>query len=221
METTNSHRLTLLPGERRQLIALAGPGLGLKLLSYDNGSSGLYLTHAEQAQLCHLAEQAGQPELAVILQVAAQEALGEEPANSALVIHARELAREAHAGQIRRSGLPYITHPARVAELLSEDPIARAVAWLHDTLEKTYLTPSLLRRAGYCPAIVDTIVLLTNDKQEPYESYLCRVAQCPLARRVKLSDIRHNLDDSPVPELRERYRTGLHQLGHFQKTRSV
>src|SRR3546814_3409251 len=49
----------------------------------------------------------------------------------------------AHAGQTRRSGEPYITHPVAVATVLAEQRVdveTLIAAILHDTLEDTPLT---------------------------------------------------------------------------------
>jgi len=54
-----------------------------------------------------------------------------------------ELAREAHTGQVRKTGDPYITHPVTIALMLAEyglDEQTLAAAFLHDTVEDTALT---------------------------------------------------------------------------------
>ena len=65
-----------------------------------------------------------------------------DPANpdSALFFEALDFASELHAGQRRRSGAPYISHPCSVAEILvremhSTDPLLLAAALLHDVVE--------------------------------------------------------------------------------------
>ena len=52
---------------------------------------------------------------------------------------AKALATGAHAGQTDKAGLPYITHPERVASRLTT-PEAQVVGWLHDTVEDTSIT---------------------------------------------------------------------------------
>ncbi len=57
-----------------------------------------------------------------------------------LLAHAFECARDAHSGQYRASGEPYITHPIAVAELLTQwhlDAHALSAALLHDVVEDT------------------------------------------------------------------------------------
>lgn len=52
---------------------------------------------------------------------------------------ARLLDTQPHPGQTDKAGLPYITHPERVAGRL-DDPVAHVVGWLHDTVEDTTVT---------------------------------------------------------------------------------
>ncbi|HIE21056.1 MAG TPA: bifunctional (p)ppGpp synthetase/guanosine-3',5'-bis(diphosphate) 3'-pyrophosphohydrolase, partial [Acidimicrobiia bacterium] len=60
-----------------------------------------------------------------------------------LIIHAHEVAAEAHQGQLRKTGDPFITHPVAVALMLAEhglDAATVAAALLHDTVEDTSIT---------------------------------------------------------------------------------
>ncbi len=60
-----------------------------------------------------------------------------------LIRSAYEVAKNAHDGQLRKSGDPYITHPLEVACILAtlhQSPATIAAALLHDTLEDTALT---------------------------------------------------------------------------------
>jgi len=70
-------------------------------------------------------------------------------ADLAVIERAFEVAARAHAGQKRRSGDPYITHPVAVAAILAElgmDPCTLSAALLHDTVEDTAYTLDQLRR---------------------------------------------------------------------------
>ncbi len=56
------------------------------------------------------------------------------------VVHAYEFGAQAHEGQTRKSGEPYITHPVAVAQELADmhlDAQAITAAILHDTVEDT------------------------------------------------------------------------------------
>ena len=62
----------------------------------------------------------------------------------AIIKKAFEMASEAHDGQRRKSGEPYIFHPLAVAKIVAQDvglgAISIASALLHDTVEDTELT---------------------------------------------------------------------------------
>ena len=64
-------------------------------------------------------------------------------ADADLVRRAYEMAVRAHAGQIRASGEPYVSHPSAVADILADlhlDATTVAAALLHDVPEDTPLT---------------------------------------------------------------------------------
>lgn len=70
-------------------------------------------------------------------------------ADIAVIERAFLRAEEAHEGQLRKSGAPYITHPVAVAEILADlglDPNTIAAALLHDTVEDTPYSAELLRK---------------------------------------------------------------------------
>ena len=66
-----------------------------------------------------------------------------KPYDREKILAAYELAKEAHEGQFRRSGEPYITHPVAVATILIElgmDTDSIVGALLHDVVEDTSVT---------------------------------------------------------------------------------
>ena len=71
-----------------------------------------------------------------------------KPEDVQLLRQAFEVSREAHEGQTRKSGEPYITHPLAVATILAELGMTAstlAAALLHDTVEDTEYSLDLLR----------------------------------------------------------------------------
>ncbi len=69
-------------------------------------------------------------------------------ADVALIERAYAAAEKAHAGQLRKSGEPYITHPVAVAQILADLGIGSktlAAALLHDTVEDTDYTLDMVR----------------------------------------------------------------------------
>ena len=97
-----------------------------------------------------------------------------------------------HAGQKDLAGKPYAEHVFRVAGKV-ELPQEKVVALLHDILEDTDVTEELLRRL-FPEEIADAVKLLTRYEDESYSTYISRVADHPIARRVKIADLKDNLD---------------------------
>ena len=107
---------------------------------------------------------------------------------------ALRLAYEAHRGQADKSGVPYIFHPAHLAEQM-EDEVSCCAALLHDVVEDTSVTLADLE-GQFPPAVTEAVKLLTHDDALPYEDYVRAIAANPVARWVKLADIAHNSDQS-------------------------
>ncbi len=128
-----------------------------------------------------------------------------------LTNRAMRFAYAAHAGQVDKSGVPYIFHPYHLAEQM-EDEISVCVALLHDVLEDTAVTAEELERE-FPPAVIEAVLLLTYDRGMDYFDYIRTLAANPVARKVKLADLRHNSDQTRLAgcpqvsgEQRERWR---------------
>ncbi len=128
------------------------------------------------------------------------------------VTRAEQIARRVHAGQVDRTGRPYVEHLARVAASLGTDE-ERAVAWLHDVLEDTPETPASLAAAGVRLRLIRAVEHLTRGATEPYAAYIARVERCgdPVAIRVKMADLRDNQRPGH-PSARPRYAAAWSQL---------
>src|SRR6476469_4681715 len=112
----------------------------------------------------------------------------------------------AHAGQTRRSGEPYITHPVAVAAVLAEqrmDAETLIAAILHDTLEDTPLArESIAGEFGETVAeLVDGVTKLDKlqfaDRQEAaaesFRKMLLAMARDLRVILIKLADRLHNM----------------------------
>ncbi|MCK9928515.1 RelA/SpoT family protein [Frankia sp. Mgl5] len=120
------------------------------------------------------------------------------------VQRAFEVADAAHAGQVRFSGHPYITHPIAVASILADlgmDIPTLCAALLHDTLEETDLPPETIE-AEFGPQvlqIVDAVSKLNRVKvgeaaqTETIRRMVVAMARDPRALVVKLADRLHNM----------------------------
>lgn len=111
-----------------------------------------------------------------------------------MVEAARAIATVAHEGHKRKDGTPYILHPMHVADAVESD-VAKAVAWLHDVVEDTFVTVAGLRQAGFPKEVYERVQTLTRRKGETYAEYIERVAQDEVTTEVKLADLDHNMSD--------------------------
>jgi (p)ppGpp synthase/HD superfamily hydrolase len=124
--------------------------------------------------------------------------------NSQLLLdRAIALARKAHEGQVDKAGLPYIGHPIRVMNNLA-DVEEKIVGVLHDVVEDSDLTLDTLRELGFTEVVVEAIDALTKRSGENYEAYLSRVMSNPIALKVKIADMKDNLDIDRIPHPTEK-----------------
>lgn len=134
--------------------------------------------------------------------------LGDPGGKAKLFFDALDFAAQAHAGQLRKSGDPYILHPCNVARILVEemdirDPEILAAALLHDTVEdvQDVSLDDIGERFGKnVEAIVDGCTKITHffgDKQTFYKLVHRKIFLGAAARLevmlVKLADRLHNL----------------------------
>ena len=118
-----------------------------------------------------------------------------------LTNEAMKLAYRAHHGQTDKSGIPYIFHPYHLAEQM-DDEYSICVALLHDVVEDTSVTLDELKKI-FPKEIIEAVALMTHRDGEPYLEYVARIATNPLAKKVKLADLRHNTDETRLEEADE------------------
>ena len=121
---------------------------------------------------------------------------------------ALSIARQAHEGQLDKAGVDYIEHPIYVASQVDTEE-EKAVALLHDVLEDSPITAEELLIAGLPVEVVTAVKLLTKKPMQDYQAYLETVKTNPLARVVKLADLKHNSDLSRLPSISAKDRERL------------
>lgn len=102
------------------------------------------------------------------------------------------IAYAAHHGQVDKAGTPYIFHPFHLAEQMDEE-FSCCVALLHDTVEDTDVTLEDLA-TDFPAEVVDAVALMTHAEGVDYFDYVRAIKPNPIARKVKLADLRHNTD---------------------------
>jgi broad specificity phosphatase PhoE len=120
---------------------------------------------------------------------------------------ALEFATKAHGDDKRRDGKPYITHPVAVAKLL-DDALDKVVALLHDTIEDTDVTRDDIDSI-FGENVAKTVEVLTHKKGEDYFEYINRIKHHPMATRVKIADLTHNLQDNAREDQVRKYQKAL------------
>ncbi len=124
-----------------------------------------------------------------------------------------------HAGQIRESGAPYMTHPLQVAHILADmrmDVVSLETGLLHDVVEDCKVEPEDVRKAfgdevAHCVEGVTKLTKLdflsAEDRQaESFRKMLLAMVDDIRVMIVKLADRLHNMRtlSSLSPERQER-----------------
>ncbi|WP_227874415.1 RelA/SpoT family protein [Tumebacillus algifaecis] len=123
-----------------------------------------------------------------------------------MVRRAFDMSEEAHRGQTRSSGEPYIMHPVAVAEILADlelDAVTLSAALLHDVVEDTHVKEeTLVKQFGpEVAALVDGVTKLErikfNSKEEAQAENLRKMfmamAKDIRVLLIKLADRLHNM----------------------------
>ncbi|MHB2027252.1 MAG: RelA/SpoT family protein [Acidimicrobiales bacterium] len=135
-----------------------------------------------------------------------------------LIRRAGVCAINAHEGQLRRTGEPYVTHPIAVAGIAADlglDETTIAAALLHDAVEDTGVTTTWLASefGAQVAAVVDGVTKLDRlefDSKEAQQAATIRKMFIAMARDwrvllIKLADRLHNMRTiSVMPMHRQR-----------------
>ena len=122
-------------------------------------------------------------------------------------VAALKLCYEAHKGQVDKAGVPYVFHPVHVAEQIDpNDPHAEeliCIALLHDVVEDSCYTFDDLEKMGFAGSVVEALRLMTHDPKISYMDYVKNLSSNPLARKVKMEDLKHNMDRTRIRTVTE------------------
>ena len=123
-----------------------------------------------------------------------------------LIARAYEFAKDAHEGQVRMSGDPFIQHPLEVAYILADleqDPQTVSAALLHDTIEDSGITPAQMTKvfgADICQ-LVEGVTKLgrisfqskEEEQAENFRKMFLAMAKDLRVVIIKLADRLHNM----------------------------
>lgn len=121
---------------------------------------------------------------------------------SPLIKKAIQICYDVHKDQKDLAGYPYIFHPYHLAEQMdTENQII--VALLHDVVEDSDYNFDDLIKLGFNDEVIDAVEALTRRKNQSYNSYIERIKLNPIAIRVKLADLEHNMDTTRFETISE------------------
>ena len=148
-----------------------------------------------------------------------------KPEDIALVWEAYRFSEAAHAGQIRRSGEPYISHPVSVACILAKlhlDTPTLLAALLHDVVEDTSITKEQVgeKFGKQVAELVDGLSKLDKIEfqdamqvqAENFRKMLLAMSQDVRVILVKLADRLHNMQTLDVMRLDKQKRIARETL---------
>jgi (p)ppGpp synthase/HD superfamily hydrolase len=130
-----------------------------------------------------------------------------------------EIAVMAHKGAVDKGGQPYILHPLAVMMSLKTDE-EKIVGVLHDVVEDTHWTFEALKQEEFSKEIIEALQSVTkSDSDSSYSDFIERAKANAIGRKVKIADLKHNMDITRIPRISnldlerlERYRQSLEIL---------
>lgn len=116
-----------------------------------------------------------------------------------MIWEALQIAYNAHHEQLDKGGNAYFLHPVFVA-LQMDTEEEKITGILHDVIEDTDITLEDLKRQGFSENVIAAVDAMTRRDGETYMEFIKRLSVNEIARRVKIQDIRNNMDLSRIPE---------------------
>ena len=145
------------------------------------------------------------------------------------IAEASVFAIHAHAGQTRRNGEPFVTHPLAVAGIVATwrmDAASVITALLHDVLEDTAVSAATLEdRFG--KTVTTMVLALTKPKPDPglqsriqnpsstMEQLLVASAREPRVLQIKLADRLHNMRTLHYLDATRQHRIARETFAHY------
>ena len=87
-----------------------------------------------------------------------------------------------------------------------------------DVAKDTEVTLNDLEKEGFPETVLEALRLLTHSPEEDYFTYIRRLKENPLARKVKLADLDHNSQLDRLPQITEKDRERLEK---YQKAKEI
>ena len=138
-----------------------------------------------------------------------------------MLIKAIQIAVSAHKEQVDKSGQPYILHLIRVMDA-GETEQEKICGVLHDLIEDTDWTFEKLENEGFSEEIISALKCVTRQENEDYDIFIDRIKTNRLAIKVKLNDLRDNMDITRLFRITEKDRERLNKyLKAYQELKCI
>ena len=114
-----------------------------------------------------------------------------------------EFIKIKHAGQKRKQGTPYYTHPLAVQNMLKEKGFGeeyQVTGLFHDLLEDTDCTEEEILKLSN-ENVLEAVKLLTKPKGYIMSEYIENISKNEIAKMVKLADRIHNLSEAKATSI--------------------
>jgi len=129
-----------------------------------------------------------------------------------------EISVEAHKGQLDKGGSPYILHPLRVMGNVDGES-EKIVAVLHDVVEDSNWTFEALLAEGFSIEVIEALKSVTKESEdEDYDLFIQRAMQNPIGRKVKIADLRDNLDVTRISDITD---TDVKRINKYKKALKI
>ena len=119
-----------------------------------------------------------------------------------LLEKAISIALQAHSGKTDKGGNPYILHPLRLMFAMETEE-EKIVALLHDVVEDSTTTIQNLKEEKFSKRILSAVALLTKKENQSYQEYILAIKKNPLATKIKLADLKDNMNTKRLKKITE------------------
>lgn len=110
------------------------------------------------------------------------------------------IAVNVHSGVTDKGGSPYILHPLRLMLKFSKED-EMIVAVLHDVIEDTDIAITDFIDLGFSDSVINALQFLSKNSSETYQEYIEKISINELARKIKIEDLKDNMDLSRLSEI--------------------
>jgi len=126
-----------------------------------------------------------------------------------------KIVSRAFNGKFDKGGSPYVLHCFRVMDGVDGDECVKCAALMHDLIEDTDYTITILAGLGFSDKTLNLVRLMTHREGVGYMDYIESISKNGDATKIKLSDLRDNMNLKRLTDI------GPADLTRLQKYKSA